>query len=109
MTKQYHTVDTPNTQIHDRSRSWLGPATSMKCGGVKLVLLAPTSPLSEMMQACKCLPRVIKMPTLTFNCANSVTIKHAIILHWSKQIRVSSFRLPLHFDFSFRYESGGLP
>jgi hypothetical protein len=24
------TIDTPNTQIHDRSRSWLDTATSMK-------------------------------------------------------------------------------
>jgi hypothetical protein len=29
--------DTPNTQIHDRSLSWLGTGTSIKRGGVMLV------------------------------------------------------------------------
>jgi hypothetical protein len=27
----------PNTEIQDRSLSWLGTGTSIKCGGVKLV------------------------------------------------------------------------
>ena len=31
-------LDTSNTQIHDRSLSWLGTGTSIKSGGVKLVL-----------------------------------------------------------------------
>ena len=31
-------IDTSNTQIHDRSLSWLGTGTSVKSGGVKLVL-----------------------------------------------------------------------
>ena len=36
-------IDTPNTQIHDRSLSWLGTGTSIKqCGGVKLVIWAQT-------------------------------------------------------------------
>jgi hypothetical protein len=30
-------IDTPNTQIHDRSLSWLGTGTSIKRGGVMLV------------------------------------------------------------------------
>jgi hypothetical protein len=30
--------DTFNTQIHDSSLSWLGTGTSVKSGGVKLVL-----------------------------------------------------------------------
>ena len=30
-------IDTPNTQIHDRSLSWLGTGTPIKSGGVKLV------------------------------------------------------------------------
>ena len=54
--KKYHTVrtiqksnlkivergknDPPNKQIHDRSISWLGTGTSIKSGGVKLVLWA---------------------------------------------------------------------
>ena len=29
--------DAPNTQIHDRSLSWLGTDTSVKSGGFKLV------------------------------------------------------------------------
>ena len=35
--------DIPNTQIHDRSHSWLGTDTSIKSGGAKLVLWAQTS------------------------------------------------------------------
>jgi hypothetical protein len=31
-------IDTPNTQIHDCSVSWLDTGTSIKSGGVKLVL-----------------------------------------------------------------------
>jgi hypothetical protein len=31
-------IDITNTQLHDRSLSWLGTGTSMKSGGVKLVL-----------------------------------------------------------------------
>jgi hypothetical protein len=38
------------TQIHDRSLTLLGSGTSIKNGGVKLVLWAQTSPLIEMMQ-----------------------------------------------------------
>jgi len=30
-------IETPNTQMHDRSISWLGTGTSIKTGGVKLV------------------------------------------------------------------------
>ena len=37
-------IDTPNTQIHDRSLSWLGTGTSITSGGVKLVLGAQASP-----------------------------------------------------------------
>jgi len=34
-------MDTPKTQIDDRSLFWLGTGTSIKSGGVKLVLLGP--------------------------------------------------------------------
>jgi len=34
------TIDTPNIQIHDSTLSWLGTGTSIKSGGVKLVVLA---------------------------------------------------------------------
>ena len=43
-------IDTPNTQIHDPSLSWLGTGTLIKSGRVKLVL---QSLFSEMMQLCK--------------------------------------------------------
>ena len=33
-------IDTPNAHIHDRSLPWLVTGTSIKCGGVKLVLWA---------------------------------------------------------------------
>jgi hypothetical protein len=38
-------IDTPNSQIHDRSLSWLGTVILIKSGGVKLVLWAQTFPL----------------------------------------------------------------
>ena len=31
-------IDIPNPQVHDCSFSWLGTCTSIKSGGVKLVL-----------------------------------------------------------------------
>ena len=57
--------DTPNIPIHDRSLYWLGTGTPIKISGVKLVLWAQTSSLSEIMGSCKCFPHVIKMSTLT--------------------------------------------
>jgi hypothetical protein len=71
----------PNTQIHDHSLSWFDAATSIKSGGVKLIVCAQTSPLCEMMWSCKCFPYVNKMPTLTYNWGNSVIIKNTIILN----------------------------
>jgi hypothetical protein len=35
-------IHTPNTQIHDRSLSWLGTGNLIKSDGVKLVLWAQT-------------------------------------------------------------------
>ena len=35
------------SDTHDRSICWLSTGTSIKSGGVKLVLWAQTSPLSE--------------------------------------------------------------
>ena len=61
-------IDTPNTQICDRSLSWLGTSTSIKSGRVKLVLWAQTSSLIGMMQSCMCFSHAsIKMPTLEYN------------------------------------------
>jgi len=31
-------IDTPNTQIHNRSLSWIGTGTSIKSGGIEIVL-----------------------------------------------------------------------
>jgi hypothetical protein len=42
-------IDTPDTQIRHCSLFWLGTWTSINSGGVKLVVLAQPSPLSEMM------------------------------------------------------------
>jgi len=35
-------IDTPNTQIHDRSLPWFGTGSSIKSGWVKLVLRTQT-------------------------------------------------------------------
>jgi hypothetical protein len=52
-------LDTPNTHIHDHTLPWLGTCTSMKSGGVKLVLWV--SFLSEIMQSRKRFLHVSKM------------------------------------------------
>jgi hypothetical protein len=57
-------------QIHDRWLTCLGTGTLRNSEGVKLVLWAYTSPLSEMMRLCKYFPR-----TLTYNRVNSVIMK----------------------------------
>ena len=44
-----HHEDYHNSQIHDRSLSWLGTGTSINSGGIKLALWAQTSSFSEMM------------------------------------------------------------
>ena len=46
-------IDTTKTQIrvHDRSISWLGTDTSIKSGGVKLVLWTQVSSLSNIMRS----------------------------------------------------------
>ena len=77
-------IDTPNTQIHDCSLSSSGTCTSIKKkegAWVKLVLCAQTSPLSEIsaFHIQKCMS---KMPTLTYNRANSAITKNAIILNF---------------------------
>ena len=40
--------------------SWCGMGTSIKSGGIKLVLLAQSYPLSEMMRSCKCFHMWVK-------------------------------------------------
>ena len=49
-------MDTSNIHIHDLLLYWLGRGTSMKGGGIKLVLWTQTSPLCEMLSH-KCFPR----------------------------------------------------
>jgi hypothetical protein len=44
-------IDTPKTQIHDRSLYWPNKGTSIKIGDVKLVLWAHTSPRGEMLRS----------------------------------------------------------
>jgi hypothetical protein len=63
-------IDTPNLQIHDLSLFLLGT-----------VLWAQTSPLSEMVRSFKSFQHVCIMPIPTYNRANSVIIKNAIILN----------------------------
>ena len=46
-------IDTTNTHIHDRSFSWLGTSTSIKSGGIILVLWTQACPLNEMMRSYK--------------------------------------------------------
>jgi len=50
--------------------------TSIKSDRVKLVLWAQTSLLGEILQACKCIPHVSKMSTLTYKRANRVIIRY---------------------------------
>jgi hypothetical protein len=59
----------------------LGTCISIKCGGVKHVLWAQTSPVGEIIRSCMSFPHVSKIPTLACNRANSVIIKKAIILN----------------------------
>jgi len=77
-----HKYMTANTQIHERLFSWIGTytGTSIKSEQIKLVLWAQTSPLSEMVPSCKCFSNMSKIPSLTYNRANSIIIKNAIIL-----------------------------
>jgi len=77
-----HKYMTANTQIHERLFSWIGTytGTSINSEQIKLVLWAQTSPLSEMVPSCKCFSNMSKIPSLTYNRANSIIIKNAIIL-----------------------------
>ena len=79
-------ADTPNTQIHQISLFWLGADTSIESGGLTLVVWSKTCPLGEMMRICKCPPRVIKMPILTYNRAKSVITMNVIILNIIREI-----------------------
>ena len=56
---------------------WLGTGTSIKSGGVKLVLHTQTTLLIEMMLTCKCISRVNKMPMLSYDWVVPVFVKTA--------------------------------
>jgi hypothetical protein len=49
-------IDTPNTQIHDLSFSWLGTTNSIQSGGFKTSFMVPNSPLGEMVPSCINIP-----------------------------------------------------
>ena len=59
------TIDAPNKQIHDCSFPLLDTGTSIRSGGVKLVLCTQTFLRTEMMWSCQRLPQLSKNATLT--------------------------------------------
>jgi len=59
----------------NRLLSWLGKDTSIKSGGVKLVLWAQSSTLGEMMRPCTCFLHVNAMMTVTHNLACCVDVR----------------------------------
>jgi hypothetical protein len=71
----------------------LNTGTSIKSGGVRLVLWTQTSRLIEIIRSCKCFSRVSKMPTFTYNQANSVIIKNAIIIWKYYKLNGTKYRL----------------
>jgi hypothetical protein len=84
--KQYSTtrkVQKFNRKIIETEATYILPTNK---GGVKLVLLAKTSHLSEMMRQCKFFTYVSKMQTLTKNWVTSVVIKEYIYLLKKKNI-----------------------
>ena len=55
--------------------------TSIKSGGIILVIWARTFRLSEMMRSCKCFPHMCRMQTVTYNRANIIIKKNTITLN----------------------------
>jgi hypothetical protein len=64
MTAPIETIDTLNTPIHNVSLSWHDTVTSIKRDGAKLVLLAETFTLRDMMWSCKCFSYLLFFFTL---------------------------------------------
>jgi hypothetical protein len=60
-----------------RSLSSLGTFTSITCGGVKLVVMAITTHLGEMLGSCNYFARVRQIPTVTYNWASSLFATNA--------------------------------
>ena len=71
----------PLTHIHNSSLSWFSTGSSVKSGGVRVVVWIPTYPLGDMMRLCKCFLYVSEMPTLKHNRAITAIIKNALILN----------------------------
>ena len=53
-------IDTPNTHVYHSSLSLLGTGTPITNDRVKLTFWAPNFPFTEIIQSCKCFPRVNK-------------------------------------------------
>jgi hypothetical protein len=70
------------TQIHDHSLFWVGTDALFffRIAGVKLVLWIQTSTLGGIMLSFKCCPHMSEMSTFTYNLANSIIRKNAIIM-----------------------------
>jgi hypothetical protein len=60
-------IDITNTQTHDHSLSSHVTGKSIKRGGIKLILWAQTSSLSDVMWSCKCFTHINKMLIFTHN------------------------------------------
>ena len=76
--------------------------TSIKSGGIKPVFWTQSSPLSEMMWPCKCIPHVTKNANPTHSQANSATAKNAIIpntLHNTLHINLCMHQNDHHSDY----------
>jgi hypothetical protein len=73
--------NTTNTEIHDQTLSWLNTDTSIKSGGVKLIIWAQLPSYSEIMRSIKCYPQVTTMSTPTNDRENWAVIQNAIILN----------------------------
>ena len=86
-------IEATNTQIHDRSLFWLGTDTSIKSGGVKLVLLVKTFLL---MECCghasafhvweKCQPSHKTYASMTWLIATDAIFTPLKLLWWRKYI-----------------------
>ena len=83
------TVDTPNTQIHNRSLSWLGTGTSIKSGGAKIVLWAQTSPPRERMK----LPGLVVPDEDIFKVLANQTLRIACGIHIFAELKLTKMRI----------------
>ena len=57
-------IDTPNTHVYHSSLSLLGTGTPITHDRVKLTFWVPNFPFTEIIQSCKCFPRVNKNTNL---------------------------------------------